>query len=754
MTMFSESSSTANNYGTLFQKALLRVSTYPNHNEITGAPLSPTALAFNGFVFSGQENIIQCEECGRVNDIFGIRQEPSDKSYHHPGCSFAMNSDELLNKNVLTVDSSLSTGASNTDFSGGDIDTDGGCPDTIQLGVNQATPGVEDKSTGHQAEGVIQASAQVYSDGMTNNESGSQNEVLLELPHKLSRSLSSSSNGSSGYDSTGSQDWSFNPSNFSPDLPGDIPPFYDVDTCQPECTNEKIKGPVHQVDCKKNPGHFAYFPTGSLTLEQIPSNTRSPEVLQFLRLAANLTVRIIVSFVSSLRPPSEKDIPRYGSGFVCGVSLSEPENGKKKPIKHLFKKHSPGTVYIQTNRHLVLDTDEAVNTKVEFFYDKPDCKDAVPVKVKSILFSKTPGDNVVVLACRPKESSLVQQLYKMRQEMAVLADSLPNRAKECMTKKLFIISHPHGGQKVLSYGDSVLVKYEIGTGENGQPKMTKMTGRNNVPPNLSSCRKVYLYAADTCVGSSGGPVITFKKEATNGGSPMAYKLDMWMHNGVDTVYKLSASNMKACTERDFLPVTAPTSGTNGPASDENEDDNSLGNQAVTSPVFKVTTHPSYPMYVSYNKRLDSYTNSWSYGHIHQPIRLASAGFFYAGYSDCVRCFQCGLGLRSWKPGDDVYVEHEKYRPTCPFLRAQLQAGFNTQTPPHSQVGENEIQKVLEKENSLLQAQLTCKVCNKAQIKDLFLPCGDLYACTDCSKLLTQCPSCDKQILGTVTTFFT
>lgn len=233
------------------------------------------------------------------------------------------------------------------------------------------------------------------------------------------------------------------------------------------------------MDCKKNPGHFAYFPTGSLTLEQIPSNTRSPEVLRFLRLAANLTVRIIVSFVSNLRPPNEKDIPRYGSGFVCGVSLLEPENGKKKPIKHLFKKHKPGTVYIQTNRHLVLDSDEAANTKVEFFYDKPDSKEAVSVKVKSILFSKTQGDNVVVLACRPKESSLVQQLYRMRQEMAAVADSLPNRAKECMTKKLFIISHPHGGQKVLSYGDSVLVKYEIGTGENGQPKMTKMTGRNN-----------------------------------------------------------------------------------------------------------------------------------------------------------------------------------------------------------------------------------------------------------------------------------
>ncbi|KAH9504940.1 Baculoviral IAP repeat-containing protein 7-B [Bulinus truncatus] len=79
-------------------------------------------------------------------------------------------------------------------------------------------------------------------------------------------------------------------------------------------------------------------------------------------------------------------------------------------------------------------------------------------------------------------------------------------------------------------------------------------------------------------------------------------------------------------------------------------------------------HAANPVYSTWNKRMESLVN-WPKDHIHSPTALADAGFFYAGYSDCVRCFHCGLGLRSWKPGDDIYVEHERYRPTCSYLQA-------------------------------------------------------------------------------------
>ncbi|XP_055890008.1 baculoviral IAP repeat-containing protein 2-like isoform X1 [Biomphalaria glabrata] len=80
--------------------------------------------------------------------------------------------------------------------------------------------------------------------------------------------------------------------------------------------------------------------------------------------------------------------------------------------------------------------------------------------------------------------------------------------------------------------------------------------------------------------------------------------------------------------------------------------------------------PFYPLYSSIHKRIDSF-QKWGYSNILDPNTLAQAGFFYAGYSDCVRCFQCGLGLRSWKLGDDVLVEHTKFRPSCSLLQSIL-----------------------------------------------------------------------------------
>lgn len=56
----------------------------------------------------------------------------------------------------------------------------------------------------------------------------------------------------------------------------------------------------------------------------------------------------------------------------------------------------------------------------------------------------------------------------------------------------------------------------------------------------------------------------------------------------------------------------------------------------------------------------------------------------AGYADCVRCFQCGLGLRSWKKGDDIFVEHQRHKPQCQFLhiraerRQQAAASLSTE----------------------------------------------------------------------------
>ncbi|XP_038617699.1 baculoviral IAP repeat-containing protein 2-like [Tachyglossus aculeatus] len=51
----------------------------------------------------------------------------------------------------------------------------------------------------------------------------------------------------------------------------------------------------------------------------------------------------------------------------------------------------------------------------------------------------------------------------------------------------------------------------------------------------------------------------------------------------------------------------------------------------------------------------------------QPEQLASAGFYYVGRNDDVKCFCCDGGLRCWESGDDPWIEHAKWFPRCEYM---------------------------------------------------------------------------------------
>nr|KAI8735853.1 baculoviral IAP repeat-containing protein 3-like isoform X1 [Biomphalaria glabrata] len=70
------------------------------------------------------------------------------------------------------------------------------------------------------------------------------------------------------------------------------------------------------------------------------------------------------------------------------------------------------------------------------------------------------------------------------------------------------------------------------------------------------------------------------------------------------------------------------------------------------------------------KRLESFHN-WPEDHHLKREDLVDAGFYYAGYGDCARCFYCSGGLRNWEIGDDVWVEHARWFPKCAYIRQQM-----------------------------------------------------------------------------------
>lgn len=48
-----------------------------------------------------------------------------------------------------------------------------------------------------------------------------------------------------------------------------------------------------------------------------------------------------------------------------------------------------------------------------------------------------------------------------------------------------------------------------------------------------------------------------------------------------------------------------------------------------------------------------------------PVSLARAGFYYYNQSDHVRCAWCQGVIAKWEQGDDPFVEHSKFFPSCP-----------------------------------------------------------------------------------------
>ena len=71
-----------------------------------------------------------------------------------------------------------------------------------------------------------------------------------------------------------------------------------------------------------------------------------------------------------------------------------------------------------------------------------------------------------------------------------------------------------------------------------------------------------------------------------------------------------------------------------------------------------TVKPKDPSMSVYCKRQETYRH-YSTRHSVDANRLCTAGFFYEGVADRVRCFWCGGALESWSKEDDPWIEHAK-----------------------------------------------------------------------------------------------
>nr|XP_034332218.1 uncharacterized protein LOC105325768 isoform X1 [Crassostrea gigas] len=74
----------------------------------------------------------------------------------------------------------------------------------------------------------------------------------------------------------------------------------------------------------------------------------------------------------------------------------------------------------------------------------------------------------------------------------------------------------------------------------------------------------------------------------------------------------------------------------------------------------------HPEYTARSARLGSYQTFPRHMKQH-PADMTDAGFYYAGFGDCCRCFHCGIGLRNWDPEDNPWIEHARWSAECPYI---------------------------------------------------------------------------------------
>ncbi|KAH9510104.1 Baculoviral IAP repeat-containing protein 7-A [Bulinus truncatus] len=257
----------------------------------------------------------------------------------------------------------------------------------------------------------------------------------------------------------------------------------------------------------------------------------------------------------------------------------------------------------------------------------------------------------------------------------------------------------------------------------------------------------------------------------------------------------------------------------------------------------ITERPKRTEFAIKSERLKSFS-SWPQGHFLIPADLADAGFYFAGFGDCARCFYCGGGLRNWDNDDDVWVEHARWFPKCAFIRNKMgQAfvdavselnkthekipfdlvvnemgalNFDSNLDPRKnplnrdpavktaidlgyketdvieiahELKDNDVMlsadvlleklqeegkmhsehllnlelstispldiettRQMKEKNNQLRQQTVCKICLENEVAVVFLPCGHLVSCTECSSAVRNCPMCRAPVKGVVRAF--
>ncbi|KAH9512176.1 hypothetical protein Btru_040980 [Bulinus truncatus] len=281
-----------------------------------------------------------------------------------------------------------------------------------------------------------------------------------------------------------------------------------------------------------NKKHEHYIPVMEFNREKLPKPYRHTELVDFIRILAQLTVMIEVKYCSQQRPDNWAGKPNtrypgaerrgrsdccFGSGRIADVYPSVHKE-KVNVVCDCGKCNGAcdsWTVIVFTATHVVYDKMEAENSSCRVFFDSGSKNNCKEIHLKQQIFSNDAGD-LCFLAGAICDQQLARQLEETMENFHVFGKRmreiyLRERDKRDKKRLVVVISHPHGQHK----------KVSLSFLKQRHEKEIKMAKGWFI-----------TYKALTCAGSSGAPVYVYGQDW--------YEVEI-MHSGCNSKVNYSTS---------------------------------------------------------------------------------------------------------------------------------------------------------------------------------------------------------------------
>lgn len=148
--------------------------------------------------------------------------------------------------------------------------------------------------------------------------------------------------------------------------------------------------------------------------------------------------------------------------------------------------------------------------------------------------------------------------------------------------------------------------------------------------------------------------------------------------------------------------------------------------------------------------------------------LALFGFYSMKQSDFVKCFFCNVEIGMWEEGDCVLNDHVRWSPNCDLIRKRKNGNIPldpdilnywlstipadpdtiiTKTIPENVISSTDIH-ISDVQGTIEDLSRICLICMNQQRDVVFIPCGHIFSCYECSCKLKNksCPVCRKTVI--------